>query len=502
MATNKVADSTTQDEIIVVQKQVGDHPKRSWILLVSAAVILLIGILTVFFVYSRIQMISQELQQETFYAGIHVAGVDIGGKTREQAEQAIQPVLETDLQNIALTIVVGDKRYTYSEKDFNFVHHTDKALDEAFSFIREDSVWMRYFRYRSLQSNPKNFDVVSTLAELDTTLNDIIHYLAEQHNQKEKAASIREFRPAQGRSIQEMITVTERQPALVINEQKLLEDCTAILSSEQAIGTVTAELVELPYERDVTAEQLKQMITPFESYQTISKNTAAGNHNMALSLGKINGTILQPGEIFSFNDTVGQRTAANGFQKAAVIHKGRLMDDSGGGVCQASTTLYGAVLRAGIEIIERNNHSRPSAYVPIGQDAMVNWGTSDLRFKNNTEYPILIMASMQGTTLTVQLFGYQSDEWDQVEVTSWKTETISPGKATYVEDATLPKGEQVMVYEPITGARASAQRTYMKDGKKVRTEPIFSSYYRPLPAEIRVGTLQQPSESEQQEEAQ
>jgi len=127
--------------------------------------------------------------------------------------------------------------------------------------------------------------------------------------------------------------------------------------------------------------------------------------NIRLASEKIKGTILAPGEVFSFNEVVGPRNKEAGFLMAMVISDGKFVPGLGGGICQVSSTLYNSVLSANLEVIERHSHSLPVTYVPRGKDATIAYGTLDFKFKNNTEGYILIDYKIEGQKLTYYLYG-------------------------------------------------------------------------------------------------
>lgn len=181
------------------------------------------------------------------------------------------------------------------------------------------------------------------------------------------------------------------------------------------------------------------------SFTTYSTNTWNGTYNMQRALSSFNGVVLQPGESVSFFGVAGPCGAAEGYLPAGVV--GGV--GYGGGICQASTTIYGAAIRAGFGIVDRQNHSVPSTYVPIGLDAMVNWGTSDLVVRNDTEYPAMFVTHTYDNVLTCEIWGIQPDWYDYIEPISWYTSSSS----------------------------ADAQRIYYKDGVAIYTEWLPSSYY-------------------------
>ena len=224
------------------------------------------------------------------------------------------------------------------------------------------------------------------------------------------------------------------------------------------------------------------------AYETVSTNTADGNHNMQLGMDAINGVILEPGETFSFNNTTGDTTTgALGYRKAVAISGGKKVMEYGGGICQVSTTLYGAALRANMEIVERSNHMWPSTYCPIGLDATVSYNQLDFKFRNPTDYPVYIVAKMTGVNLKVTLYGYQSPDYDTVEIKSWQTGTIPQIADKYEVDQSLKKDEVKLLMKGNPGRTASAQRIFSKNGKVVKTEDLPSSKYRPVATIYNVG---------------
>ncbi len=209
------------------------------------------------------------------------------------------------------------------------------------------------------------------------------------------------------------------------------------------------------YEQNGTAAQRFRLIPTtyvredFEdllgTFTTYSQNTWNGTYNMQKALDQFNGVVLQPGESMSFYGVTGRCGAAEGYLPAGVV--GGI--GYGGGICQASTTIYGAAIRAGFGIVDRQNHSVPSVYVPIGLDAMVSWGSSDLVVRNDTGHPAKIVTHTYDNVLTCEIWGIQPDWYDSIEPISWYTGTSS----------------------------AAAQRIFYKNGSAVYTEWLPSSYY-------------------------
>ena len=140
--------------------------------------------------------------------------------------------------------------------------------------------------------------------------------------------------------------------------------------------------------------------------------------NLILASQKVNGTVLMPGEVFSFNKVVGERTIAKGYKNAAIFVNGEVEDGLAGGICQVSSTLYDAVIAANLEITERYNHSKLTSYLPGGKDATVVWGRLDFQFKNNREYPVKIEMGVQNGVVMANIYGIKSNEEYEINIES------------------------------------------------------------------------------------
>lgn len=143
--------------------------------------------------------------------------------------------------------------------------------------------------------------------------------------------------------------------------------------------------------------------------------------NLRLAANKVNGTVLMPGETFSYNKVVGARTIAAGYKEAAVYENGKVVDGIGGGICQVSSTIYNAAIYANLDIVQRSNHQFVPSYVTASRDATVVYGSIDFRFKNNRDYPIKIVCSVSGGIASCQIFGLKQDNDYQVEISSYET---------------------------------------------------------------------------------
>ena len=198
--------------------------------------------------------------------------------------------------------------------------------------------------------------------------------------------------------------------------------------------------------------------------------------NVLLANGLVNNTILQPGETFSYNETVGPRTYERGF-KDAIVYVGTSAEDGvGGGICQVSSTMYYATLRADLEIVERRSHSRMVTYVPLGEDATVAWGVTDYKFRNNTDFPLKIVTTNTSNSITIELHGTQLVENKEVQMATTRL-SHTPFQTVYVVDPTLAVGDEKTDQTGYTGYRTETWRVVYIDGVEVsRTFENKSAY--------------------------
>ena len=229
---------------------------------------------------------------------------------------------------------------------------------------------------------------------------------------------------------------------------------------------VTAKDLETLLFRDVLGEA-----------RTHVSGTAARRSNVQLASAAFNGTVLNTGEVFSYNGTVGQRTVAKGYKAAPAYVQGETVDEIGGGVCQPSSTLYLACLRSNLEITERYPHRYVPAYIPKGMDATVSWGGPDYKFTNNTSYPIKIVTEYKNSYLTIQILGTNLD--GSYATVTFEQLSATPFQVVYEDDATLPAGQEKVKTTPYTGYRVKTYRhIYAADGTLLSSAYEATSDYK------------------------
>lgn len=266
--------------------------------------------------------------------------------------------------------------------------------------------------------------------------------------------------------------------------------------------TLQIDLVkEMP---EITTKNLEDVLFA-DVLATFKTNYNASNvdrsTNLTVAARNMNGTILLPGEIFSYNEVVGERTSANGFKEAHIFSGGKVIDGLGGGICQISSTLYNAVLMSNLEIVERKNHMMYPEYVKPSFDATVAWGSIDFKFKNNRETPIKITATVKNGVATVTIYGKKVEGEPIVELKSVIEKTV-PYTTVTEYDETLEEGTTIVTQAPVNGYVSKGYKILKDANGNVISETLLSSdTYKQTSKIVTVGTkrVEKPVENQSNE---
>ena len=264
------------------------------------------------------------------------------------------------------------------------------------------------------------------------------------------------------------------------------------VSAQRALNAAApGETVSIPadiQEPEITAQDLKAVLFRdlLGECTTHVGGTAARISNVKLASAAFDGAVLNSGDLFSYNETVGQRTVEKGYKAAPAYVQGETVDEIGGGVCQPSSTLYYACLLANMEITERYAHRYIPNYITRGMDATVSWGGPDYKFTNNTKYPVKIVAKYEKGYLTVQLWGTKTDGLT-VKMT-YETLSTTPFEEVEQLDPSLAPGQRVVKVTPYTGAKVRTYRNILDgDGSLVSSGVEAISDYKHRDRLILVG---------------
>lgn len=268
-------------------------------------------------------------------------------------------------------------------------------------------------------------------------------------------------------------------------------EAASLIDKLKAGETITLNVAEVKPE--ITAEDLWGQLFNYTLGSFSSKYNASNknrSHNVMLAARKINGLILAPGEIFSYNDVVGPRTAERGFKEAPVYSNGESVMGIGGGICQVSSTLYSAVLYSDLDVVERRNHSMTVDYMPNGQDATVSYGTIDFKFKNSTDKPVRISAVASDGKVTVSISGTKPDKEKKVEIINNTLKVISK-TVEQVTDPSLKAGQTKTVSVGKTGYVIETYKKVYENGVEVKNQYMGKSTYKMVPQKKAVGGTDQ-----------
>ena len=466
------------------------------------------------------------------YSGVHfgmkAGAIDVGGMSLEQAQQAIDAAGPSLLDGQAITLTIYDTDYTIDIASVTTGLDSAASAQDAYDYTHTGSLTTRVGHALSallgqgeapLSVSVNDEALAARLDEIaaealtepvdpswtiegDTLIIDTgkpgVQFDRDAVSQQvtDKIRTM-DFQPL-------TVEVTTSDPAAVDIDQIGAEaatepqnatvdksDGTTILPSvdgitfdveqaRQIIGDGSEQTYEIPITRTpatVSADDLAAVLFR-DTLASTSTSLNSGNkprtNNVRLACENINGTILNPGDEFSYNEVVGERTAERGFQSAGAYANGQLIDEVGGGVCQPSSTLYMAVLRADLEVTERHNHSLTVAYTPLGEDATVSWGGPDFCFRNNTDYPIKIVAYQSGDAMYIELIGTKISD----KTVSLSTEILETLEYSTIEqtDSSLAPGERQTKQSGATGYKTVTYKTVTENGESTTEVANHSSY--------------------------
>lgn len=412
--------------------------------------------------------------------GIYIKGVEVAGLTKEQAIEKVTNEFNNVLPN-NLTVVHGEYETQLNLDDLGANLNIEEAVNRAYNIGRDSNI------FKNMGTIIKNLVAVSDL-ELNVTvnteqctyiLNDISTKLPDTVVQSSyyvegnkliitrgKSGNIVDVTPSieniknkiqdltYASSKIELVTVAKDPDAIDIDKIH-----NEIYKEPVNAYYTTNPYVVYPHENGVdfkiSVDEAKAMLNEVkDEYEIPLKYTAPSvttnmigteafpdllakfstnynardtdrTTNLRLAAEKINGTVLMPGETFSYNTVVGERTIAAGYKEAAMYQNGEVVDGLGGGICQISTTLYNAVLYSNLEIVERRNHQFVPSYAKAGRDATVVYGSIDFKFKNTRNYPVKILCTVSGGVAKCEIYGLKENPDYDVEITSRVTETTA-----------------------------------------------------------------------------
>lgn len=343
------------------------------------------------------------------------------------------PVFSTSCEQI---------NFIYNNKIFTYQLENNIKSSEIFEFNHQLN------KYNRFGSKTERQNLLKHMINLGIDKNIALEYLFPNLNKKiEQIEKNIHIKPSNAQlkinsNSQKVFHIKKEIVGISVDKNKLFFDlCNNYLSNKELTLTIPiTQIYPTVFEKDF----LKFTNLRADFSTDISSSSPDRKHNVKNALASLNKIEIAPNEIFSFNKTIGRRTKENGYREAKIIVNNEFVDGLGGGVCQVSSTLYNTALLAGLEIIEANKHSKQVGYVKYGFDAMVNFGSSDLRFRNNTSEKLVIITNYSSNNLRIRIYG-ESLNNVQYKLTNEILSTTEPQEI--IEYDTEQKFQDKVLYE-------------------------------------------------------
>lgn len=436
--------------------------------------ILIILALILMLLFISVMYFTEEYTNPYMHRGVRIEDIDVSNLSKEDALKEVKSVTDEMIKNKVVNFTYEDISVPVPLRDFGYKLNLEDAINKAYSYGRSDNLFYNYLDIIKVYIYKKNFVAKADID--DTKREEVILNIGNKIFKKALDAY-----PIINEDGSVTIKESEIGRYMDINEAKDLINLDILHEDKIELPVYKTE----PKIYSNYYDGIDKKLGDFETdYSSSIKNR---KENIRLAASKFNNMKLNPGDEISFNDVVGEISEKTGFKSATVIVGGEYESGIGGGICQVSTTLYNSLILSDLEITERHNHSRPIHYVDLGTDAAVARGYKDLKFKNNTNNPILILSEANGEKLNFKVLGNGSDRDYEVKIIPQLLGTVSPGVDTIYSDA-LPEGESTVKE---SGARGYSYKTYkeiIKNGEVVDKKEISKSYYLPKDKVVVVGT--------------
>ena len=515
------ADVQTQPGKRLAEKTEKRGSKRPWMIAAVIAAVL---------VAAYLALCAYAGSLDTFYPNRHINGIDVGGLTVSEAQSALETrlpaqtiILVNEERQLQTTLTVAELGYTAesfagdaqfwmdAERDTPFLRRGWAYLATLSGHWPGGAHWPDMDEAVLTKTVARLTEVLTeppadTSGELDgqtlritkahdgyapESLRPLLSDIASYSQSGYTIPVTLETLPAQDLTAQqlhdrlhgEMKNASYDAASGSIVPEQFGADFDVAAAQTALDGAAPGETVSVPAvieEPEVTASDLKMLL--FQDVLGEARTHVSGSAgrigNVKLSAKLINGIVLNSGDTFSYNDSVGKRTEARGFKPAPAYVKGETVDEVGGGICQTSSTLYLACLLSNMEITERYAHRYVPAYIDWGMDATVSWGGPDYKFTNNTLYPVKIVTEYSKGYLTIKLLGTNIDGI-RVKMTN-EVLSKTPWETVYQEDSTMTPGSpDVVKVTPYTGYKVKTYQTiYDKNGSVIDSHFEAASDYK------------------------
>ena len=425
---------------------------------------------------------------ETILKGVSIDKLDVSGMTREEALAALESY-EKNLGGQSIKLGIGDNVVEAKLSDLGVTFDNEDLVDEAIGVGHAGNIVKRYKDQKDLQHSGKTFPL-SWQTNEDTVRTYVENNCTKYDKKAQNASLTREngaFNFVAGTEGLELNVDSAVRTISDYLENSWTSDNTEVLNLETQVTEPEGSAEEL--------ENIKDLLGSF----TTSFSTSGSNRckNVSSGASHINGTVLYPGEEFSAYETVSPFTEANGYAMAGSYLNGEVVDSMGGGICQVSTTLYNAVLRAELNVTERSPHSMTVHYVDLSEDAAIAGTYKDFKFVNSTEYPIYIEGyTTSDKKITFNIYGKETR--DKNRTISFESQMVSETPATTIlqEDAGQGIGYKAVSSKGSSGYVAELYKIVKVNGVETDRIKVNKSTYKGTNRVVTYGTAGDPTLSE------
>jgi len=415
-------------------------------------------------------------EADIIYTHVYIHGVAVGGMNREEAEATLMERFQPGLEARKVSYILnGEVAAEFTFGDFGAAFDFGELVESALEYSHLSNLTRRVARFFG---RPHEMNSPPHFAFNPERMEDIMIQLSKKLDEQPLNAAfaeengqfvIKEERDGRG-------VDTEAAAALTREALIRLEDATVELNIKTVSPMYTTKHFDFK----------KSALGYYETNYLTGDDPRIRNVRRASE--RVHNQILYPGQVFSAGKVIAANDPASGYEAAIVLVKGEPVEDIGGGVCQVVTTLYNAVLRAELEIVQRHNHSARVSYAELGFDATVAGDYFDLKFKNNTAHPILIVSHTENGILRMGIYGYESrDPGRTLRFVARQVELIQPEPYRQVVDPSIPRGEQFVTLESQMGYRIEVFKYVYMHGQRVEEVKINESVYKPLQGVIAIG---------------
>lgn len=418
-----------------------------------------------------------------FDENVYINGESVRGYTKEKAESKVSQKLKQDIKDSKLTLKYGDKSWTFDSDELKVNDAVKTVVDKAYYQALNKKDY-----YGAVNNGDFRVSFTSIYDNFNDKLQEIISSV-----QKDPVNSEVVFKPNQD----PMFTITKSEKGIKVDVDKLQEQIENKFLKEK---DVEVEIPIITIEPEKNEDYFKNKTRLMSTFSTDLKNSQAGRkHNVTFALSKFNGKVVKAGETVSFNQVTSPQTLEAGYQKATVILNGVFTQGVGGGICQASTTLYNACVLANMQIEEVHKHTLPVGYVELSLDAMVSDGYADFIFTNTSEDDIYIKTFVENDKASVEIYGNSIEEdmtitrdAEFVGNIPHRGDKIVPDTNKQYTNKVIYKGEYYRLKYPREGYEAKAFKNYYKNGELVKREQIRHEKYQPIDGIIIEGVEEVP----------